>query len=123
MMINSKECTEIYEFLGYMNKTDVMKIPEEILLYIKNNRDKEYKTKITKDELFDFNNLSENSLNFLMYLDQTFIMSNNKKQMESKNENPIFIDKKLEKENTGALIELKKSNKIFELIKKFLKLK
>ena len=106
-----------------MDKADVMKIPQDILLYIKDNRDKEYKTRIKKEELFDFTNLSENSLNFLMYLDQTFIMTNNKKQMESKNENPIFIDKKLEKENTGALIELKKSNKIFELIKKFLKLK
>ena len=79
-MINSRDCTEIYQFLRYMNKTEVMKIPEDILLYIKNNRDKEYLTNIKKEDLFNFTKLSDNSLNFLIYLDQTFIMPNKHKE-------------------------------------------
>ena len=79
-MINSRDCTEIYQFLRYMNKTEVMKIPEDILLYIKNNRDKEYITNIKKEDLFNFTKLSDNSLNFLIYLDQTFIMPNKHKE-------------------------------------------
>ena len=70
--MNSNEYEEVFEFLSYMNKRDVMKIPEEILLYIKNNRNSKYKTKLNKDDLFNFENLSENALNFLIYIDNTF---------------------------------------------------
>lgn len=124
MMINSKECTEVYEFLRYMDKADVMKIPQDILLYIKENRDEEYKTRIKKEELFNFNNISENSLNFLIYLDQTFLMSDNEKQIQFNDGNHFFIDKgSSNQEDSNTLVELKKSNKIFELFKKIFKLK
>ena len=42
---------------------------DKILEDIKNNRNEMFNTKIDKDDLFNLDNLSENSLNFLLYID------------------------------------------------------
>ncbi len=71
-MISENECEEVFEFLSYMDKNEVMKIPEELLIFIKNNRNVNFKTRIDKNDLFNFNNLSENALNFLIYIDKKY---------------------------------------------------
>ena len=48
MMINRAVYSEVFEILKYMDKTDVMKIPIEILTKIKNNKDENYISKIDK---------------------------------------------------------------------------
>lgn len=71
-MINCNECEEIFKVLSYMNKSEVMKIPIEILNFIKNNRNENFKTNIDRNDLFNLNNLSENSLDFLIYIDNIY---------------------------------------------------
>ena len=103
-MINSKDCKEIFEFLSYMNKEDVMKIPENILLYIKNNQDKDYKTKIKKETLFNFENISNNALNFLIYLDNTFLNTKDIFQTSIKDINEKNNKKDIKESNSYELI-------------------
>ena len=105
-----------------MNKEDVMKIPEDILIYIKNNQDKYYNTKIKKETLFDFENISDNALNFLIYLDNTFL--NAKETIQTPIKDIIKYDKKEIKElNSNELIEYKKTNRFWKFLKKLIKFK
>ena len=122
-MINSKECKEVFEFLSYMNKEDVMKIPEDILLYIKNKQDKEYKTKIKKETLFNFENISDNALNFLIYLDNTFFKQKDTFQTPITNINEKYNKKNINEVNSNELIEYKKTNIVLKFFKKLFNLK
>lgn len=122
-MINSKDCKEIFEFLSYMNKEDVMKIPENILLYIKNNQDKDYKTKIKKETLFDFENISDNALNFLIYLDNTFLNTKDIFQTSIKDINEKNNKKDIKESNSYELIEYKETNRVLKFLKKLFNFK
>jgi hypothetical protein len=113
-MINSNECEEIFEFLRYMNKSEVMKIPIEILSFIKNNRNKNFKTNINKNDLFNLNNLTENALDFLVYIDNVYW----KKNLSEINNISDFEDKKENKQNLLVVNSKKSVPKIFEKIKK-----
>lgn len=120
-MINSEECKEVFEFLSYMNKEDVMQIPEDILVYIKNNKDKYYKTKIKKEALFNFKNISDNALNFLIYLDNTFINPKDTFQIQTTNTTEKYNN--INEANSYELIEYKKTNMLLKFFKKLLNLK
>lgn len=122
-MINSKDCKEIFEFLSYMNKEDVMKIPENILLYIKNNQDKDYKTKIKKETLFNFENISNNALNFLIYLDNTFLNTKDIFQTSIKDINEKNNKKDIKESNSYELIEYKETNRVLKFLKKLFNFK
>ncbi len=122
-MINSKDCKEIFEFLSYMNKEDVMKIPENILLYIKNNQDKDYKTKIKKETLFNFENISDNALNFLIYLDNTFLNTKDIFQTSIKDINEKNNKKDIKESNSYELIEYKETNRVLKFLKKLFNFK
>lgn len=122
-MINSKDCKEIFEFLSYMNKEDVMKIPESILLYIKNNQDKDYKTKIKKETLFNFENISDNALNFLIYLDNTFLNTKDIFQTSIKDINEKNNKKDIKESNSYELIEYKETNRVLKFLKKLFNFK
>lgn len=50
-MISSNTYEELYEILSYMDKVTVMKIPENILINIKNKRNINFKTKIDKNDI------------------------------------------------------------------------
>ena len=50
---------EVFETLSYMNKRTVMKIPMEILQYIKDNRNTKYVSEIDPNNIFDINNISK----------------------------------------------------------------
>lgn len=122
-MINSKDCKEIFEFLSYMNKEDVMKIPENILLYIKNNQDKDYKTKIKKETLFNFENISDNALNFLIYLDNIFLNTKDIFQTSIKDINEKNNKKDIKESNSYELIEYKETNRVLKFLKKLFNFK
>ena len=71
-MKNKIVYAEVYEILRLMNKATVMKIPVEVLEFIKNNRDKNYETHIDPDDIFNSNNIQPESLNLLSWLDMEF---------------------------------------------------
>lgn len=52
-MISAEDYEEIYEILSCMDKMVVMKIPIEILNIINVKRNKEYVSKIDKNDLFN----------------------------------------------------------------------
>ena len=63
-----------------MDKLAVMKIPEEKLNIIINNRNKDFKTKIDKNDLFNENNISKEALDLLCYFDYHYWISDEKKK-------------------------------------------
>ena len=96
-MIDGNNCEEIFEFLSYMNKEEVMKVPKAILKFIKENRNSNFNTKIDKNDLFNFNNLSEKSLDFLIYIDTAYWKENTSNpsiQEQNENKENMMIVKK-----------------------------
>jgi len=137
-MISSDVYEEVYEVLGYMDKTTVMKIPEEILVKIKENRNSNFKTKINKENIFDEQNISKEAVDLLCWLDYTYWMDddskskidkinkeiqdiNEKEKREKYNPDNIFKNRKIEKTN-NLPIEIEKINfwkKIIQYVQKF----
>ena len=71
-MISSNDYEEVYEILSQMDKMTVMKIPIDILNDINEKRNKNYVSNIDKNDLFNFNNISENAKNILAWLDVNY---------------------------------------------------
>lgn len=86
-MISGQVYEELYEILYNMDKLTVMKIPEKILLKIKENRDKAYITKIDKNDIFNFENISEETVRILAWLDYNYCMEENDKEQLKKDYN------------------------------------
>lgn len=81
MIKKSEMYTEVFELLSYMDKTIVMKIPVEILEYIKQNRDSNYKVRIDKEDIFNPNNLDKTTISFITALTIKYIADDKEKQM------------------------------------------
>ena len=78
-MINENTYTEVFEILSYMDKMTVMKIPVELLKFIRDNRNENYKTLIDKNDIFNMKNISEETKHFLAWLDVNYWMDEEKK--------------------------------------------
>lgn len=141
--------SEIFEILKYMDKSQVMKIPIEILENFKENRLRNYKSKINKDDIFNKNNISRETLSILGYLNLNYWSNEEKKkdllalyrknefELSEKNKEQYdnIFHKKDVKQNTlnknplnkeTGLIEYKKTNLfilIFNKIKNYFNLK
>ncbi len=82
-MISGNTYEELYEVLRYMDKPTVMKIPESILRNILEKRNKEFKTRIDKNDLFKEENMSKEAVDILCWLEYKFLMSEeNKKEID-----------------------------------------
>lgn len=68
MVNDSIMYAEVFEILGYMKKEEVMRIPIDVLEYIKQERSKTYKSRIDKNDLFNPNNIDQRSINLLTWL-------------------------------------------------------
>lgn len=110
-MISSNTYEELYEILGYMDKLTVMKIPEELINVISQRRNTKYKTKIDKNDIFNKQNVSDETLDLLCYIDYNYWMHEDKKneinkllkeKEEEKKEryNPDNIFKNKQEKNT-----------------------
>ena len=78
-MVSSNTYEEIYEILSYMNKSTVMKVPENILKNISEKRNKNFKTKIDKNYLFNEENASKEAIDILCWIEYKFWMDNGRK--------------------------------------------
>ena len=79
-MISSDTYEELYEILSLMDKSTVMKIPEEILNTIAEKRNSKYESRIDKNDLFNKNNMREETLDVLCYIDYHYWMDKSKKR-------------------------------------------
>lgn len=144
MISDANMYAEVFEILGCMDKQEVMKIPVNILEYIREERNKNYKTRINKYDLFNPDNIDNRTVNFLAWLMIDYMANveqktelikvskenSRRKELEKKqkyNEN-IFnikreniqeIEEKKVKEQTSIAIVEKET--IFRKIQKFLK--
>ena len=108
MVLNKIACTEVFEILSYMNRETVMKIPFEILSIIKENRNINYVSKIDKNDMFNPNNLSEDAISILSWLDLEYLASNESKEENLKiyQENEELYQQKLkEKYNADKIFK------------------
>ena len=108
MMINSAVYAEVFEILKYMDKTDVMKIPVEILTKIKDYKDDNYISKIDKNDVFNRANVMPETIKYIAWLDFNF--------WESKDEKERLKKKYIEKKNKEEMIkrQIYKVNGIFD---------
>ncbi len=114
-MISANTYEEVYEVLGYMDKITVMKIPEEIILKIREKRNPNFITKIQKENIFDENNISKEAVDLLCWLDYTYWRNDNERSkindiIKEKNE---FEEKlKRDKYSPDDIFKNKKNNEI-----------
>ena len=80
-MITKETYQEVYEVLSLMDKKTVMKIPLQILEKIKNKRDKNFKTSIDKKDIFNENNLREQSVDLLCWLNYSYLIDENQRKL------------------------------------------
>lgn len=133
---------EVMQVLKYFDRNQVMKVPIEIVEYFKENQDKNYISKIDKEDIFNKNNISREALAILAYLNLTYWANEEEKKelksiyrknehidanndyntiLRSKNNNSE-IEKTRNFEN-AQMIQYKESKlkKIFDRIKSFFK--
>ncbi len=115
-MINSNDYEEVYEILSQMDKSIVMKIPIVILRNIREKRNKDYISQIDKNDLFNLENMSENTKNILAWIDVNYWMNKEKKKIL---ENEILFrnmeEEKLKKEKYDSETFKNNREKINEL--------
>lgn len=78
-MISGETYEELFEILAQMDKPTVMKIPEEILNNIKSRRNKDYKTRIDRNDLFNESNINKETVDLLCWLDYNYWMNESEK--------------------------------------------
>ena len=136
MVISQNTFSEVYEILSYMDKATVMKIPTEILINIKNRRNINYKSKINPEDIFNKNNISEDTINILAWLDVNYWIDKEKKKQLIKNYYSktktynMFENKKptqsinvtgIISNNNRDLIKNEKTNNFFRRVINFIK--
>ena len=135
-MINADTYSEVYEILSCMDKSIVMKVPFEVLLVIKENRNMDYTSKINKDDLFNLNNISKDTINVLAWLDVNYWISNEKKEnlkavlkndMKTSKSKEIFDFKNVKRKNNRIItdenqVKVYKEPIIYRIINKIRKL-
>ena len=119
---------EVFETLSYMNKYAVMKIPVEILQYIKDNRNTKYISDIDPNNIFDVNNISNKARSILAWLDLNYLSSgkNKEKKLKMYRENEEKYQMKLRKQynpdevikNKTTEVNISQSNNIPMEVKK-----
>lgn len=137
-MISKNVYAEVFEILSYMNKSVVMKIPIEILESINRKRNRSYISKIDRNDIFNTNNINNDTVKILSWIDVNFWMDENKKEdlkrlarERSISKYTIEIKDIFKEENKkineegykGSLIKVKKESiikKIINKVKKFL---
>lgn len=77
----NKRFVEVYEILKQMSPESVMKIPKDIRNYIRDNRDEEYIWNYDKTKDFKNQNINEDTLVMLAYLNTEYMLDENQKQI------------------------------------------
>lgn len=95
---------EVYEILSLMDKKTVMKIPIEILETIKENRNQEYNTQIDKNDIFNTENLNEETIKLLSWIDLNYWnTSENYEKIKRYNINETILDEWRKKERYESI--------------------
>lgn len=107
MITDDVAYAEVFEILSYMNRKTVMKIPLEVLQFIKENRNKEYISKINPNNIFNPDNISKEAKEILAVINIEYLESK-----ESKKEK-LKIYKENERKKQEELSEKYNTSNIF----------
>lgn len=108
MTENEIAYSEVFEILSYMDRATVMKIPLEILQYIKDNRNIQYVSRINPNNFFNKENVSDKAREILAWMDLEYLVSDKNKTEKLKR----YIDN--EKEYQINLNKQYSYDKLFE---------
>lgn len=138
MTENEIAYSEVFEILSYMDRATVMKIPLEILQYIKDNRNIEYVSRINPNNFFNKENVSDKAREILAWIDLEYLVSdknkteklkryidNEKKYRINLNEqysyDKLFENKTIRKSKDTEELAIVKKQNIFNRILNFIK--
>ena len=96
-MISPNTYEEVYEILCLIDKGTLTKIPKTVLENIDKRRNSKYKTRIDKNNIFNRNNISEEALNLLCYIEYHYLLDSNEKNKVSKIISELEMKSHLEK--------------------------
>ena len=99
MVDYNKRLVEVDEILNYLSEEDLMKIPEEVRMAIKENKDTEYLWQYDESKPLKDQNVSRDTIAFLSYLNMEYLL--NEKQKEFMQQLHEFNEKKLEEEKSN----------------------
>lgn len=87
---------EVFEILSYMDKATVMKIPIEVLQLFKDERKKDYISKINKNDLFNENNVCKQTRVILAWINLKYWANEREKKelIEIYKENDLKEEKR-----------------------------
>ena len=109
---------EVFEILKFMDKKIVMKTPVEILQFFKDNKEDNYISNINKKDIFNKNNISEDTLKVLSWLNINYWADENKKKdlIKLYRENDLKYEIELKNRYESSHKELFKEKSTNEII-------
>ena len=80
----SKRLVEVDEILKYLSKEDYIKIPQNIIKYIKNNKDNTYIWKYDKSKKLKDQDVCDDTIAILSYLNMEYLLNPDQKAFMKK---------------------------------------
>ena len=80
----SKSLVEVEEVLKYLVEDEKRKIPREVFDFITKNKDNTYQWKIDKSKKLQEQNLSDEAVAILAYINMKYLLNNEQKELMEK---------------------------------------
>lgn len=80
----AKALVEVDEVLKYLVDYERKKIPNEVFEFITKNKDKNYKWKLDKSKKLNEQNLMEETLGILAYINMKYLLTNEQSRLMEK---------------------------------------
>ena len=120
MISDANMYAEVFEILGCMDKQEVMRIPVNVIEYIKKERSKTYQTRIDKNDLFNPNNIDNRTVNLLAWLMIEYMANEEQREKiikRAKENDQIKEEEKKQKYNSVVFGNKKDANENIEIAK------
>ena len=80
----SKRFVEVDEILNYLSEADYKKIPNDVIKYIKENKDNTYTWKYDTTKKLKDQNVSDDTIAILSYLNMEYLLNNKQREFMEK---------------------------------------
>jgi len=80
----AKALVEVDEILKYLVDYERKKIPNEVFEFIAKNKDQNYKWELDKNKKFNEQNLMEETLGILAYINMKYLLTNEQSRLMEK---------------------------------------
>ena len=111
MITDAEMYTEIYDLLKYMNKYTVMKIPVEMLEYIKKEKSSTYISRVDKNDIDNPANIDQRTINLFTWLTVNYFSTEDEKKEIYKVATENEYKNKFDEASYNKIFEKNKNNK------------